>query len=225
MNYPGLRYSLRRTAFTIAHPRGLVAVGLIAWATAASFFVFQDIHSPFRSLISLSFLLLAPGLAVARLLRLDDRLMQLSLALALSLALDALVATLLLYANAWSVESIFFILAYLTFVTALVDLVRSHTRLLNNVAPRRSIWRVRVGLVVAVLLGAVLLFFFITARSPTKQATTALDNRETDSASIAQTPNANLNEIERLRRTLSVIVFGAEEPDSQSHENPQGSEQ
>jgi hypothetical protein len=119
-------YFQGRTLLDWARSRGLVTVCLIAWAAAVSILVFLDTQSVYRAPVVLSFLLLAPGLALVRLLRLQDLLMELSLAIALSLAVDAIVATLFLYANAWSLESIFLVLALLTLVSALADLIQSH---------------------------------------------------------------------------------------------------
>ena len=74
--------------------------GALALAALAA----QAVHagSPLRAVVVLVFLVLAPGYAVVRLLRLPDRLVELTLAVALSIALDSLVALGYLYAGlAW----------------------------------------------------------------------------------------------------------------------------
>jgi hypothetical protein len=58
--------------------------------------------SPARVLGDFWFLLLCPGLAWVPLLGFADRTMQLALAVGLSIALDTLVATAMLYAGQWS---------------------------------------------------------------------------------------------------------------------------
>jgi uncharacterized membrane protein len=59
-------------------------------------------NSPLRPVITFWFLFICPGMALVRLLDLTDRLEELILATALSLALDASVAGTMLYAHVWS---------------------------------------------------------------------------------------------------------------------------
>ncbi|MDP9472229.1 MAG: hypothetical protein M3Q71_16445 [Chloroflexota bacterium] len=63
---------------------------------------FADIESPLRAVISLWFLIACPGMAIVRLVGVDEMAMELTLAVALSLALDALVAMTMLYVGWWS---------------------------------------------------------------------------------------------------------------------------
>ncbi len=60
--------------------------------------------SPLRPIATLGFLSICPGMAVVRLLRLEDVLTELTLAVAFSIALDSLVAGTMLYAGWWSPE-------------------------------------------------------------------------------------------------------------------------
>jgi uncharacterized membrane protein len=83
----------RRNAYA-----GLVALSALAAATAA----LADLPAPLRAPLVLTFLLLGPGMAFVPLLGLRDPVAELTLALALSLALDVLVAVTMLYADAWS---------------------------------------------------------------------------------------------------------------------------
>ena len=71
-------------------------------ALSAGLFVFADIQSPLRAPVIWWFLLVCPGMAFVRALRFTDRIAVWSLAIALSLALDAIVAGLMLYAGMWS---------------------------------------------------------------------------------------------------------------------------
>lgn len=58
--------------------------------------------APLRPLIAVWFLLVCPGLALTPLLRLGDLWAELTVVLALSVTLDLLVATAVMYAGAWS---------------------------------------------------------------------------------------------------------------------------
>jgi len=64
-----------------------------------------------RPITAFWFILICPGMALVRLLHLDDVLVEVTLALGLSLALDALVATVILYSGRWSPRLILFLLA------------------------------------------------------------------------------------------------------------------
>ena len=71
-------------------------------ALSASLFAFTGVESPVRQAIAFWFLMVCPGMAFVRLLRIQDQFAQWSLAIALSLALDASVAGSMLYAGVWS---------------------------------------------------------------------------------------------------------------------------
>jgi uncharacterized membrane protein len=64
--------------------------------------VIADILPPIRHLLSLWFLLVCPGMAYVRLLPIRDSLTQWTLAVALSLAMDTVVAAFMLYTGNWS---------------------------------------------------------------------------------------------------------------------------
>lgn len=73
-----------------------------AGATALLTFVLPA--SAARPFVDLWFLFVCPGMALIRLLRLDNATIEWMLAIASSLALDAIVAGFLLYFNRWSPE-------------------------------------------------------------------------------------------------------------------------
>ncbi len=58
--------------------------------------------SPLRPIVTLGFLTVCPGMAIIRLLQLEDVLTELTLAVAFSIALDSLVAGTMLYVGWWS---------------------------------------------------------------------------------------------------------------------------
>jgi hypothetical protein len=78
--------------------------------------------SPLRTAVVVWFLLTGPGLAITPLLRLSDRWGEWTVAVALSVAIDILVASAFLYAGAWSPPAIFSTLAAVSLVGAALQL-------------------------------------------------------------------------------------------------------
>ena len=79
----------------------IIAVGLVN-------FVFTDVV--FRPFIVMWFLFICPGMAVTRLLHLKEAITEWTLALALSFSIDAIIASILLYAGMWSPNGILVLL-------------------------------------------------------------------------------------------------------------------
>jgi hypothetical protein len=94
-------------------PADLVGLGVLMPLVA----VLQPVQ-PMRALAAASMLLLLPGLAVARLLRLSDPLLFLVAALSVSLALTTLTSTGLMYAGIWSWQLTLLLLGALTAAVA-----------------------------------------------------------------------------------------------------------
>lgn len=97
--------------------------GLDAWlwpallgasAAGAALVSLADVQAPIRTVLTLWFLLVCPGMACVRLLRLGRPLYEWSLAIALSLALDMLVAEAPLYLGWWSPRASLLLLLWLT---------------------------------------------------------------------------------------------------------------
>jgi hypothetical protein len=63
---------------------------------------FAGVAAPARPFVALWFLLLCPGMALVRLLRVGGVAAELTLAVALSLALDTLVAGVMIYTGTWA---------------------------------------------------------------------------------------------------------------------------
>src|SRR5262245_39924136 len=76
--------------------------------------VHNDVETPLRTALALGFLLICPGVAFIQLLHFEDLLYEIVLAVALSLALDLLIAAILLYSGLWSPELILLILIALS---------------------------------------------------------------------------------------------------------------
>jgi uncharacterized membrane protein len=80
-----------------------------AWSVIISFSAFGaalavalDWPVPLRPALVIWFVAICPGMAIIRLLRLDSLLVEVTLAIALSLALAGLIASALVYAGIWS---------------------------------------------------------------------------------------------------------------------------
>jgi hypothetical protein len=97
----------------------------VGWSTAAGLAVFLSATPSVRAPIIVAFLLVCPGLALTRLLRLGDLAVELTLAVALSIALDGLVAGSLLYAGEWSPRIGFTVLLAVAVVAAAIDAART----------------------------------------------------------------------------------------------------
>ena len=70
-------------------------------AVCVGILTFMEILSPLRSLVTLWFLFICPGMAVVGLLRIEEQWVKLVLAVALSLAIDAVVAAVMVYTHLW----------------------------------------------------------------------------------------------------------------------------
>jgi hypothetical protein len=85
--------------------------------------MFGDIDSPVRPLMSFWFLVICPGMAFVRLLHISNLLIEITLAVALSFALDAILATVMVYAGMWSPEWGLAMLLVISLGGALVQLL------------------------------------------------------------------------------------------------------
>lgn len=88
---------------------------VMVWALAADEIVAYGAGNPWQSAIVLPFLCVGPGLALVPLLRVGGW-AGLTLALGVSLALDALVPTAMIYAGAWSPDTALAVLVVLSFL-------------------------------------------------------------------------------------------------------------
>jgi uncharacterized membrane protein len=84
-------------------------------------FELADVHSIVRALVAFWFLLLCPGFAVVRPLRLRDRTGELMVAIGVSIALETLLAAGALYARVWSPLGILVVLSLITLAGAAVQ--------------------------------------------------------------------------------------------------------
>ena len=105
---------------------------------AAGIVAIGDAPSEVRVPIVLGFLAICPGAAIVGLLKMDDPLHQLTLALAISLTLGSLVSLVALYAGLWSPNGILIVLILITIAAAMApsvdwaDVRKQSHRLLPN---------------------------------------------------------------------------------------------
>ena len=81
---------------------------------------------PVRALVALWFLAVCPGMALVRLLDLRDVLAELMLAIAVSLSLETIVATTLVYAGGWTPRTSLDVFAAIALVGAAVQAAAHH---------------------------------------------------------------------------------------------------
>jgi hypothetical protein len=118
------------------------AVALTGSACAAAGAVhFLPPGSPWRLAVVLWFLTCCPGMAVVRLLRLEQLALWV-LAVATSLALDLVVAAVMMYAGLWDPPSAVLCLALITTALAWVPAATEHRRHVGRhlVGPRAGGW-------------------------------------------------------------------------------------
>jgi uncharacterized membrane protein len=106
----------------VSGPRWLAPAIVAASVAAAAVALAIGGGSPLRTALALWFLLLCPGLAVGPLLPIRDTWAMLALVLGLSVAIDTVVVSALMYAGAWSTPVIFSALAAMSLAGAAAQL-------------------------------------------------------------------------------------------------------
>lgn len=101
----------------------LVAIAAAGLLTALLFAVGAS-GAP-RVIVAILFLLIGPGLACVRVLRLDDPLLEVTLAVTLSLGLETIVATVLLAMGSWSPGRALAMVVAMTLVAVAAGLTRA----------------------------------------------------------------------------------------------------
>ncbi len=98
----------------------LLASGLIAVLA-----LLPHVPVPVRAVLIVGFALVCPGLAWVRLVHIEDRLAELTLGVALSIAIGTLVASLQAYAGAWSPKGCIVLLALVVVAAAVAEIATS----------------------------------------------------------------------------------------------------
>lgn len=94
---------------------------LILFAILTTVVVLTGILPGLRPALVFLFLLVAPGLAYVKLLPIDEGFTRLTVAMALSMAIDAVVAMIFLYTGGWAYQPIFLIIAAITVFGAVLQ--------------------------------------------------------------------------------------------------------
>jgi len=118
--------------------RLLAPAGLLVLTGLAQMAVLVGIHGPARVAAVFAFLLLAPGWPMVSIADPPLGLLaRLGLAIALSISLDMLAATGLLYLRLWSAELAVVVMAFVVVVGVIIDLPPTRTVLLRRAS---SVW-------------------------------------------------------------------------------------
>ena len=103
----------------LAWPGGMIGaailVGLVSFVLPAG---------PLRPLLVVPFLLVVPGMVLVRRLRLAEWWVELVLAVGLSIAVNTLLATAMVYAGVWSPKLLLAVLVWLSLVAGIEELIR-----------------------------------------------------------------------------------------------------
>jgi zinc ribbon protein len=131
---------------------------IILSAVAAGLVNFAFTDTALRPIVVFWFLFVCPGMVLVRFLRLNEPIVEWTLALALSFAIDAIVAGILLYAGRWSPTGILSILIGLSLCGAIVQLATSTIfvpKLLHTVRSRKPgvLLLILLALLVGIIVG------------------------------------------------------------------------
>jgi hypothetical protein len=97
---------------------------IVAVTAVAAMVVFVTPGSALRPYVVIVFTLVCPGSALVRLLAIADPLLELATGIGLSIAIETLASTALLYAHVWSPDALFAGLVFLTLGAASAEMVR-----------------------------------------------------------------------------------------------------
>jgi hypothetical protein len=98
----------------VLNRRTLLLISVAVGAGLALGFAATLAALPVRPVLTIAYLVLGPGAAILWLARMNDRVLALALVVPLSLAVDAAVATAVIYAGFWSPRLIFIVVVGVT---------------------------------------------------------------------------------------------------------------
>jgi hypothetical protein len=98
-------------------------VGMICAAILVGLITFVLPIDPLRPWLVVPFLLVCPGMVLARRLHLAEWWVELLLAIGLSVAVDTLLATVMVYAGVWSPKLLLAVLVCLTLIAGIEELI------------------------------------------------------------------------------------------------------
>lgn len=94
---------------------------VLASSIAVVSLVVLDVDSAIRPVVVVAFLIVAPGTAIVRLLKIPDRIAELTLGIALSAAVDGTVPGVLMYAGFWSSDLALLIVIGITLAATFLE--------------------------------------------------------------------------------------------------------
>lgn len=100
----------------------LPPLAIVAASAAAATLAFAAPDSSLRPYVVLGFALICPGMALVRLLRIGDPVLELAAAIGLSIAVETLTSTAMLYADLWSPKALLAALVSVAVAGAVVEL-------------------------------------------------------------------------------------------------------
>ena len=164
---------------------------LSAVAAGLVYFVFTD--TLVRPFVVFWFLFVCPGMMVVRFLRLQKPVAEWTLALALSFAIDAIVAAIQLYAGRWSPAGTLTILMILCLCGAIVQLVTSTTSVPILLRPVRSrkpgvLLPILLTLLVGIIVGASLWSYEVYRGSGSATSNLAQPHKASPTSTVVPTP-------------------------------------
>ena len=101
----------------------LVPILVAVFAASTVLAAVVDASSAVRAAAVVTFVMVAPGYALVRLLRLDDPLLEAAVGVAASIALAVVVSTVALYGDVWSPTAVLVALAVIAVGAAMAELV------------------------------------------------------------------------------------------------------
>jgi uncharacterized membrane protein len=107
------------TGHRLAWPGGMIGAAILVGLGA---FVLPN--SPLRPWLVVPFLLVCPGMVLVHRLRLDEWWVELLLAVGISIAVDTLLATAMVYAGVWSPKLLLGVLVWLSLIAGIEELIR-----------------------------------------------------------------------------------------------------
>lgn len=95
-------------------------ITIITWGTAAGLVTAANLESPIRLLIVFGFVLICPGMAFVRMFHIREGLNQATLAIALSLAIDTIVAEIMVMTQWWSPTTGLIVIVAMSIIAAVL---------------------------------------------------------------------------------------------------------
>ncbi len=132
---------------------------IIVSALVVVLFSISGVDSPLRAVVAFGFVLICPGMAVVRFLRIEDRTNEIILAVAASMGIGTILSTIMVVTRQWSPEWGLGILVYISVVGALLQVAtnRSIMRLGTPAIVRTAVVNARIRLYFGLITAALLL--------------------------------------------------------------------